>query len=110
MSHRLLLAACVFLLGTSGPVDAADGKALYATSCIACHGPKAQGAIPGVPNLAKNKRLAQPDAVLVANILNGFQTKGSPMAMPPKGGNPNLTPADAQALVIYMRTLVGTTK
>lgn len=29
------------------------------------------------------------------------------MAMPPKGGNPNLTAADAKALVIYMRTLTG---
>lgn len=110
MTHLLLLTACVFLLGASEPAGAADGKALYATTCIACHGPKGQGAIPGVPDLGKSKRLAQPDAVLVANILNGFQTKGSPMAMPPKGGNPNLTPADAQALVIYMRTLAGTTK
>lgn len=107
MTHCLLLTACVFLLGASEPADAADGKALYATSCTACHGPKGQGAIPGVPNLAKNKRLAQPDAVLVANILIGFQSRGSPMAMPPKGGNPNLRAADAKALVIYMRTLTG---
>lgn len=50
-------------------------------------------------------RLAKPDSVLVANILGGFQSKGSPMAMPAKGGNPNLTAEDAQALVLYMRTL-----
>ena len=56
MTHFLLLTASIFLLGTSVPADAADGKALYATSCIACHGPKAQGAIPGVPDLAKSKR------------------------------------------------------
>lgn len=109
MSRSLLLIASLFLLGASQTAVAAEGKALYEASCIACHGAKARGAIPGVPDLAKGGRLSKPDAELVANILNGFQSKGSPMAMPPKGGNPNLTAADAQALVTYMRTLTGTT-
>ena len=110
MSRSFLLIASLFLLGTSQSVGAADGKALYQTTCIACHGPKAQGDIPGVPDLANGGRLAKPDAELAANILNGFQSKGSPMAMPPKGGNPNLTAADAKALVVYMRTLTGSSK
>lgn len=108
MRGSCLLIATLFLLGTAQSAMAADGKALYATTCIACHGPKAQGAIPGVPDLAKGGRLAKPDAELVANILDGFQSKGAPMAMPPKGGNPNLTAADAKAIVIYMRTLTRT--
>jgi len=108
MTRSFLLIASLFLLGTSQSAGAADGKALYETTCIACHGPKAQGAIPGVPDLAKGDHLAKPDAELVANILNGFQSKGSPMAMPPKGGNPNLTAADAQAIVTYMRAITGT--
>lgn len=108
MSRSLLLIASLFLLGASQTAVAAGGKALYEASCIACHGAKARGAIPGVPDLAKGGRLSKPDAELVANILNGFQSKGSPMAMPPKGGNPNLTAADAQALVTYMRILTGT--
>lgn len=87
---------------------AADGKALYETTCIACHGAAAQGVIPGVPDLRQGGRLAQSDAQLVANILNGFQTPGSPMAMPPKGGNPSLTVEAAQALVDYLRTLAAT--
>lgn len=110
MTRSFLLIASLLLLDTSHTAFAAEGKALYEATCIACHGPKAQGAIPGVPDLGKSKRLAQPDAVLVANILDGFQTKGSPLAMPPKGGNPNLTAADAKALVAYMRTLAGASK
>lgn len=106
MTRSFLFAATFLLLGTTHAALAADGKALFETTCVACHGAKAQGAIPGVPNLAK--RLAQPDAVLVAHILNGFQTKGSPMAMPPKGGNPNLTATDAKAIVTYLRALTGT--
>lgn len=96
------------VMGTAETAVVADGKALYEATCSACHGANAQGAIPGVPNLAG--RLAKPDAELVANILNGFQSKGSPMAMPAKGGNSNLTAADAQALVVYMRALTGTSK
>ena len=107
MTRSFLFVASLVLLGTGQSALAADGKALYETTCIACHGANAQGAIPGVPNLAKGERLAKPDAELAANILNGFQSKGSPMAMPPKGGNPNLTAADVKALVTYMRTLTG---
>lgn len=107
MNRSLLIIASLFLLGTSHVGSAADGKALYEATCIACHGPKAKGAIPGVPDLAKGGRLSQPDAVLTAHILDGFQSKGSPMAMPPKGGNPKLTAGDVKALLVYMRTLTG---
>ncbi|KAF1689633.1 c-type cytochrome [Pseudoxanthomonas taiwanensis] len=106
MTRTLFLAAALLALAPQA-ADAADPKALYNATCIACHGPKAEGAIPGVPNLAKSGRLSRPDAELVTNIMNGYQSKGSPLAMPAKGGNPNLTPADAKALVEYMRSLTG---
>lgn len=107
MIRSFPLIAFLLLFGTAQPAVAADGKALYESTCIACHGASAQGAIPGVPNLARGRQLAKPDSELVANILNGFQSRGSPMAMPPKGGNPNLTAADAKAILAYMRTLTG---
>lgn len=107
--HFVLLVTLV-LLGSAQSVFAADGKVLYETTCVACHGAKAQGAIPGVPDLAKNGSLAKSDAELTSSILNGFKSKGSPMAMPPKGGNPNLTPDDAKTLVIYVRGLTGKSK
>ena len=108
MTRSVLFIASFLLLGTAQTTFAAEGKALYEATCIACHGAKAQGAIPGVPDLAKGGRLTKPAPELTANILNGFQSKGSPMAMPPKGGNPDLTAADVQALVTYMRALTGT--
>jgi len=94
MIRTFLLVASLAFLGGHQDALAADGKALYQTSCVACHGAKAEGSIPGVPNLKTSGRLAQTDAVLVSRILNGFQTKGSPMAMPAKGGNPTLTAAE----------------
>jgi len=97
-------------VSTSQTAVVAEGKALYQATCVACHGPKGNGAIPGVPDLTKGVILAKPDAELTSNIINGFQSKGSPMAMPPKGGNPNLTEKGAKAIVVYLRTLVTSPK
>lgn len=36
------------------------------------------------------------------NIINGYQTAGSPLAMPPKGGDPSLTEDDIAAVLQYM--------
>lgn len=103
----LLLITVASSLVASGSFAAGpDGATLYKQTCVVCHGKNGQGAIPGVPDLTrKSGPLAKSDAELAASILNGFQTKGSPMAMPAKGGNPKLTPEDAAALVAYLRTL-----
>jgi mono/diheme cytochrome c family protein len=98
----LPLVLSALTLAAPGTSAAADGKALYSTTCVACHGANGKGAFPGVPDLGP--RMTMTDADLTNSILNGLQTKGSPMAMPPKGGNPALTPADAAALVVYLRT------
>lgn len=95
----------VLALSLTFAAHAADPKAIYQGTCVACHGARGEGAFPGVPNLAKGGRLAKPTAVLVDSIMKGMQTPGSPMAMPAKGGTPTLTAADAEALVIYMRGL-----
>jgi mono/diheme cytochrome c family protein len=82
---------------------APNGKMLYTTTCAACHGANGKGAFPGVPDLGS--RMAKTDAQLSNSILQGVKPKGSTMAMPAKGGNPQLTAADAAALVSYIRTM-----
>ena len=85
-----------------------SGKAIYDQTCIACHGANGKGAIPGVPNLTdKNGRLSQADDVLLLNVVRGIQSPGSTMAMPPKGGNPELSEGDIRAVIEYMHSSFG---
>ncbi len=81
-----------------------SGKVIYQQSCVACHGADGAGAFPGVPDLTEvNGSLAKPDITLIKNITDGYQSPGSPMAMPPKGGSPSLTDDDIKAVLGYMR-------
>ncbi len=90
--------------GGAGAAAEVSAKALYEGTCIACHGPNGKGILPGVPDLSDTKgRLTKPNSVLEKHILEGFQTSGSAMAMPAKGGNPGLTPQDVANLLTYMR-------
>ncbi len=94
---------------TKDPVAA--GSTIYRQTCIACHGADGKGAIPGIPSFADPKGpLSQPDTVLENSIRNGKQTAGMPIAMPPKGGNANLTDADIRHVVLYLRNAFGTQK
>jgi cytochrome c5 len=47
--------------------------------------------------------LALADEVLTKRIAEGFQSTGSPMTMPPRGGKPGLSAEDIKAVVHYMR-------
>jgi disulfide bond formation protein DsbB len=87
-----------------------NGKAKYATTCVACHGPDAKG----VAGLGKDlttsdflDHLSDAEAAL-------FLTKGRPASdplnttkvdMPPKGGNPALNDQDLVDIIAYLRTL-----
>ena len=80
------------------------GKEIFMKTCVACHGADGKGALPGVPDFTqKGGRLAKSDTTLMNNISNGFKSPGSPMAMPPKGGNPNLSKSDIRAVLNYLR-------
>ena len=101
----VLVSMTAFADGGSSAADAAAGKAVYSQTCIACHGANGKGAIPGIQDLtAANGPLSKSDEELLASIAEGFQSPGSPMAMPPKGGNPSLTLDDIRAVIIYLRT------
>ena len=79
-----------------------SGEQIFTQTCIACHGADGKGTIPGVPDL--RTRLSQSDEKLLQNIESGIQTPGSPMAMPPKGGNPKLTQGDIKQDLEYLKS------
>ncbi len=74
----------------------ADGKAVYDKVCFACH----QQSVAGSPRLGDREawgpRIKQGVPTLVQSALKG---KG---AMPPRGGAPALTEAEARAAVEFM--------
>lgn len=85
-----------------------SGREVYDLTCVACHGADGSGAMPGTPDFtAPDGPLSKSDAVLIQHITQGFQTPGSPMAMPAMGGNPDLNAADVHAVLEYMRTTFG---
>lgn len=88
--------------------DIKAGKKVFMTTCFVCHGLDGKGAIPGVPDFTKTaERLAQPDSVLLEHVINGFQSPGSVMPMPPKGGNANLTEQNILDAITYIRGQFG---
>jgi len=88
----------------------ANGSRIYSATCVACHGSNGKGTLPGVPDLtAASGRLAKSDAILLRNMIQGFQSPGSPMAMPAKGGNLDLTDQDMADALAHLRMKFGAT-
>ncbi len=105
----LLFGAPVWVLADSPDASIEAGEKVFSQTCIACHGANGKGTIPGVKNMnAADGPLSKSDEELITNITNGFQSPGSPLAMPAKGGNPGLTEADIQAVLAYLRKTFGT--
>lgn len=90
---------------------ASTGKEVYEKTCIACHGADGKGAIPGAANFTDPKGpITKSDKILLEHITNGFQSPGSPMAMPARGGNPSLTDDDLKNALKYIRETFATKK
>ena len=88
--------------------SALSGSDIYAQTCVACHGNNGKGTVPGAPEFTRSDGpLSQSDETLFKHIKLGFKSSGSPMAMPPKGGNLSLTDSDIEAVVAYMREAFG---
>ena len=91
--------------GRNTDSTAISGEQIYKQTCVACHGTDGKGAIPGVSDF--KERLSKSDEILFQHVIEGFQSPGSPMAMPPKGGNPNLTDQDIREVLSYIRKTYG---
>ena len=90
------------------PGDPTKGAALYAQNCATCHGASLEGGIgaklspidklPGVPN-------SLDPTFLIQILVNGrLPQPGDPkqIAMPPRGGNANLTDQDLKDLAAFI--------
>ena len=106
----LLLVGVILSATAMAAGDAANGKTLFATTCMACHGVDAKG-ITGLGKdltaSAFSKKLT--DAQLVAFIEKGRDVSDpantTHVPMPPKGGNASLTDVQIGDIVAYIRTL-----
>lgn len=88
--------------------SAEAGGAIYSQTCVACHGEDGKGVVPGTPDFSKpGGVLAKGDTVLMSHIEQGFQSPGSPLAMPPKGGMEHLTRDDIKDVLAYMHREFG---
>ena len=80
----------------ASPALAADGKAVYDKTCVACHSTGVANAPKFGDKAAWAPRIATGNAALVASVMKG---KG---AMPPKAGAADLKDDDIKAAVDYM--------
>lgn len=78
------------------PAWAADGKAVYDKTCVACHATGVANAPKFGDKAAWAPRIATGKDALVGSVVKG---KG---AMPPKAGASNLSDDDIKAAVDYM--------
>ena len=107
-NNTVIAEPAVLTKAVSNSGSVLSGSDLYNQTCIACHGANGKGTVPGSPDFTKPQGpLSQSDEVLMQRIVEGFQSPGSPMAMPPKGGNTNLTTTDIQAVLGYLRENFG---
>ena len=116
MRHSLLtffafivvFSVSTFSLGAEevSEVEFEIGKQVYQATCIACHGSNGKGLVPGTPNFkSKKSPLKAEESLLVDRIMNGYQSPGSLLPMPPKGGQVDLTEEQAMATVTYLKAI-----
>lgn len=98
------LGTAAFADSQENPADLKNGRGIYEETCVFCHGRRGKGEIPGVSDLTKKSGpLSKSDVELIANVMKGFESPGTMMAMPAKGGNPDLTESDIHDVVAYLR-------
>jgi len=90
--------------------DPANGEVIFQSTCSACHGPDAKG----LPNLGKDLTTSEfvageSDTNLIAFVIAGRDIDDSEntagIAMPPRGGNVELSDQDIADVVAHVRTL-----
>lgn len=85
--------------------DAVRGREVFMGTCVACHGVDGKGVTGLGKDLTTSNFVALlDDAGFVGFIIEG-RPGATPVAMPPRAGNPNLTDDDLRHVVSYVRGL-----
>jgi len=85
----------------------ADEK-LYNQYCMSCHAEDGSGELPGVPDLTENKKwMKLSESELYMKLDKGFQTPGSIMPMPPRGGAVDLTDKQFLEVIRYFHKMIS---
>lgn len=98
---RILAVGQVTLAETSAPAGGQSGEQVYQAVCKTCH----EAGLVGAPKLG-DKAAWAPRIKAGVDALYAGALKGK-NAMPPKGGNQNLTEAEVQRVVVYMANRSG---
>lgn len=90
--------------------DAANGGKIFATACVACHGPEGKGVTGLGKDLTTSEWTQQQTDEQLAEFIKRGRDAGDPLnttgiAMPPKGGNPAMSDQEIADIVAFMRSI-----
>ena len=101
VAKRIQPVAGFALVGAEGASEERTGEQVYASTCSACH----TAGVAGAPKLgdtaAWEPLIAKGYEELLKNAINGIN------AMPPRGGNPNLTDLEVARAVVHIANQSG---
>ena len=103
IAERIKPVAAVNLKAADGPKVYLTGEQVYAQVCKACHESGAAGAPKFGDNAAWAPRIKTGMDALDNSVIKGLK------AMPPRGGNPDLSDYEIARAVVYMTAAAGGT-
>ncbi len=90
--------------------DAAAGKATFATTCAACHGPAGEGVQGLGKDMTTSTFIAEKSDAELMDFIKVGRSPDDPLnttgvLMPPKGGNPALSDEQMIDIIAYIRSI-----
>lgn len=108
---KVLFAFSLLVFLQTSQASVLQPENLYFQYCAACHAEDGSGEMPGVPDLMENKSwLKQSEVELFKKMVKGFQSSGSVMAMPPRGGATDLSDKELLEVIKFLQQMVVNNK